>query len=612
MKTEVKQERAKEIAQMEAERIRETFLLAMDQHQKGDLVQAEQTYRQILDTVPNHAGSIHNLGLVLYQRGNVEEAIAMYRRALAIAPNYDEAYNNLGVALESQGHLNEAYDAYQQALQLNPSYATAYNNLGDVLRKLRRLPEAEKMYREALRLEPRNVLACVNIGSALWSQGRTREAEEAFRQSIRLEPGYPDAHNNLGNVLAEQGRMRESEAAYRQALQLKPDYAEVYSNLGNVLGYQGRACEAEEAFRQSLRLRPNLARVFWYLSSHHEYDSTKHEDVTKILALLNSSDLAQTDAMHLHFALGKIYDDCKAYDEAFSHYRDANRIRHKTISFNSQRFADFITRVVDVFRPEFLAQWQIYGVASQTPVFIVGMPRSGTTLVEQIIASHPNAFGAGELSKMREIVDELASRAEGNESYPECVRHIDSNMAVALAQDYQAHSQRCVGSGIVRVLDKMPSNFLHLGLIALLFPKARIVHCQRYPLDTCLSIFFQNFSDVNEFAYDLSEIGSYYRQYDRLMAYWRSVLPVKIYEIQYEELVSNIETKAHELIDFLDLEWDERCLTFNRNPRGVRTSSSWQVRQPVYTTSVQRWRNYEKYLGPLKQSLGTETDMDFE
>ena len=563
---------------MDIDQIKDVFVFAMDQHQKGDLVQAEQAYRQILDTVPSHAGSIHNLGVILYQRGDAEAAIAMYRRALEIAPNCDEAYNNLGVALEGQGNLNEAYDAYQQALQLNPNYAIAYNNLGDVLRKQRRLPEAEKMYREALRLEPR----------------------------------YPDACFNLANVLSDQDRMRESEVAYRQALQLRPDYAEVYNNLGNLLGYQGRAREAEEAFRHALRLKPNLARVFWHLASYHKYDSTNHEDVTRISALLDSGNVAQTDAMHLHFALGKIYDDCKAYDEAFSHYSDANRIRHKTTSFNSQKFTDFITRVVDVFRPEFLAQGQTYGVASQTPVFIIGMPRSGTTLVEQIIASHPNAFGAGELRKMREIVDGLATRAEGNESYPECIRHIDSNMAVALAQDYQAHSQRCVGSGIVRVLDKMPSNFLHLGLIALLFPKARIVHCQRYSLDTCLSIFFQNFADVNEFAYDLSEIGSYYRQYDRLMAYWRSVLPVKIYEIQYEELVSNIEAKAHELIDFLDLEWDEQCLAFNKNPRGVRTSSSWQVRQPVYTTSVQRWRNYEKYLGPLKQSLGTKVEIDSE
>ena len=406
--------------------------------------------------------------------------------------------------------------------------------------------------------------------------------------------------------------MRESEAAYRQALQRTPDDAEVYSNLGNVLGYQGRAREAEEAFRQALRLKPDFASVFRYLSAYHKYDSIKHDDVTRILALLNSGDLDETDAMHLHFALGKIYDDCKAYDKAFSHYRDANGIRHKTTSFDSQRFADFVTRVIDVFRPEFLAQRQAYGVASQTPVFIIGMLRSGTTLVEQIIASHPDAFGAGELSKIREIVDGLAGRAGGGESYPECAKHMDNDTAVALARDYQAHSQRGVGSGIVRILDKMPSNFLHLGLIALLFPKARIVHCRRYPLDTCLSIFFQNFSGVNEHAYDLSDIGSYYRQYDRLMAHWHRVLPLKMYEIQYEELVSNIEAKARELIDFLELEWDERCLTFDRNPRGVRTSSSWQVRQPVYTTSVQRWRKYEKYLGPLKHGLGTETDIDFQ
>lgn len=594
--------------QMDARQIRERFLVAMEQHRKGDLVQAEKAYRELIASAPNHAGSIHNLGLVLYQRGDVDSAVEMYRRALTIAPNYDEAYNNLGVALESQNRLEEAHDAYRRAIELKPDYATAHNNLGDVLRKQERFSEAEESYREALRLEPGNALAWLNLANVLWSQERSDEAEEAFNKAVRLEPGNPGAHHNLGDFLVYQGRMRESEAAYRQALALQPDDAEAHMDLGNVLGYQGRAREAEEAFRYALRLDPALARAYWYLSSNRKYDSSQHEDIDSILALLNSDDIDEVDEMHLHFALGKIYDDCREYDKAISHYGFANRIGHKKTAFNPKRFSSLVTQIIEVYTPEFFAERRGYGVASQTPVFIVGMMRSGTTLVEQIATAHPDVFGAGELNKLREIVDGLAERAKDGQSYPECVKHIDKESMAVLAHDYEERAQRDAGHDVARITDKMPSNFLHLGLAALLFPEARIIHCRRDPLDTCLSIYFQNFAGINEFAHDLSEIGSYFRQYDRLMAHWREVLPLKMYEVRYEELVSNMESKAHELIAFLDLTWDERCLSFNRNPRAVVTSSSWQVRQPLYTTSVQRWRNYEPYLGPLKQALGMEEE----
>lgn len=593
------------MAQSDANRIREKFLGAMNAHQRGNLAQAENAYRRIIDSAPEHAGSIHNLGLVLFQLGNAEEAVAMFRRALEVAPDYDEAYNNLGVVLESQGLLDEAHAAYRRALELKPDYATAYGNLGDVLYKQGRFAEAESMYRKALRLEPANVVARVSLGNALWSQKHVRESEEAFREAVRLEPGYPEGHNALGKFLADQGDMLESERSHRRALELEPERAEFFSDLGNVLGFQGRARESEQAFRHALRLKPDLARVYWYLSSSHKYDSVEHADVASILELLCSTDLARSDAMHLNFALGKIYDDCKAFDKAFSHFEAANRIGLETASFNAENFSSFISQVIDVYSPKFFAQHQTFGSTSRTPAFIVGMLRSGTTLVEQIIASHGGVFGAGELDEMREIVDGLAGGARTNGSYPECVEDMDEATAMALARDYLSASRRGAGESIVRVLDKMPSNFLHLGLIALLFPNARVIHCRRDPLDTCLSIYFQNFSGVNEFAYDLSHIGAYYRQYDRLMAHWREVLPLGMYEIRYEDLVSNMEEKTRELVAFLDLEWDEQCLRYDKNPRGVVTSSSWQVRQPVYKTSVQRWRNYEKFLGPLKESLGT-------
>jgi tetratricopeptide (TPR) repeat protein len=595
---------------MNAERIRETFLIALEQHRKGNLVEAENAYRQIIEFAPDHAGSIHYLGLINYQRGLLGNAVSMYRQALAIAPDFDEAYNNLGVALEAQGKLNEARDAYQHALRLNPTFATAYNNLGDVFRRQQRLPEAENVYREAIRLEPRNPLALVNLGNALWGQGRLREAEEAFRQAIQCEPDYADAYNNLGNFLSDQGRVREAELAHRKAVQLSPRRAEFHSDLGLVLGHQGRGCDAQDSFRQALQIRPEFAKVYWQLGPYHKYDSANHQDVAQIRKLLDSSNLDEADAMYLHFALGKIYDDCRKYDDAFVHYKHANRIRRGETNYDSKEFADSIAQTIETFSRKFLTQQRGYGETSERPVFVVGMPRSGTTLVEQIVASHPAVFGAGELITMREIVSSLASQAVENEPYPRCVKTLDRDSATTLARYYQAHSERYAGSGVSRVVDKTPSNFLHLGLIALLFPNARIIHCRRSPLDTCLSMYFHNFADVTEAAYDLSDMGSYYRQYERLMEHWRTVLPLKMLDVQYEHLVLTFDEVAHQLVDFLGLPWNEHCLTYYRNPRSVSTSSSWQVRQPVYSSSVDRWRNYEKHLGPLMQSLAKDVVMD--
>ncbi len=590
---------------MNTNHINDTFLLAMDQHQKGDLVQAEKTYRQIISTIPDHAGSIHNLGLVLYQRGNAEEAITMYQRALAIAPNYDEAYNNLGVALEGQGRLSEASNAYQQALRVNPDYAIAHNNLGDVLRKQGRLQEAENAYRHALRLEPRFAVAHDNLGKALYQQGCLQEAENAYREALRLEPRYAVAHLNLGNVLGEQGHIREAEHAYRQALRLQPDYARAYNNLGNILADQGRSHEAEEAFREALRLQPDYAEAYGNLVTRRKYDSLDHEDVTRILALLDRPNLPERDATHLHFALGKICDECGSYDQAFAHYQKANRIRHKTSGFDPSKLADGVNRYMETFSAELLRKRRC-GSTSEIPVFIVGMMRSGTTLVEQIVACHPKVCGGGELKKMSDIIDRLPALVGGDDVYPECIEHIDDRTVIRLAEEYEAYAQRFSDDDTLRVTNKMPSNFLHLGLIALLFANARVIHCVRNPWDTCLSIYFQNFSDSNDYAYDLSDIGTYYRQYQRIMRHWRDVLPLRVYELQYEELVADLEGKARELIDFLDLAWDKRCLDFFQNKRPVRTASSWQVRQPIYTRSVNRWRSYEKYLGPLKQNLGFE------
>ena len=612
--------------------LQQTLAAAAEQLRTGDLTQAEKSYRAILEAVPDHVPSLFNLALIAHHAGRLEEAIGAYRRVLELEPESADAYNNLGNALKSQGRLDEAEDAYCAALRVQPDYTSAQINLGMMWENQGRIEEAEEAYRAALQAQPRLTQAHIRLGNALESQGRIKEAEEAYRaalalapdeadthvclglvletqgrlaeaeaayrRAIALKPRFAGAHINLGNVLETQGRIKEAEAALRRALAYDPDAAGAHMNLANVLKSQGRLQEAEHAYRETLRRKPDYAEAYSNLVAGKRYTSLQDDDAKKILALLASPDTGEQEAMYLHFALGKIYDDCKLYDEAFSEYRRGNEIKHKTARFDTAAFKVYVDRIINTFDSEFIAQQEAKGSTSELPVFIVGMPRSGTTLVEQIISSHPRAHGAGELDEIHKLA------MQDVPSYPEGARVINNDAMSALAREYEGVLQRGAATDTLRVSDKMPLNFMHLGFISLLFPRAHIVHCVRDPWDVCLSIYFQYFPSGHDYAYDLDDIAAYYREYERLMSHWRRVLPAKRHDVVYEDLVTDQKTKTEELIAFLELPWHDRCLSFTQNRRPVQTASMWQVRQPIYTTSVHRWRRYAKHLRPLKESLG--------
>lgn len=548
------------------EQIKQAFELAVARYRKGELAEAEQVFRQILNDLPEHAPSRYNLGLVLHRLGRLAEAITVYRQALALSPNAPDAHNSLAQALREQGRYTEAEQAYRAALDLNPTYVEALLNLGLLLEDQQRLPEAETTYHEAIAINSDFAGAWINLGNVQEAQGRVREAEESFRRALRITPQVAGIHMNLANVLKSQGRMEAAEETYRAALALQPNYAEAYSNLITV----------------------------------KRYHSVDDPDVANMLALLRSPDLPDDSAMHLHFALGKIYDECGEHDDAFVHYREGNRLKRQTLSFNAATFAEYVNRLIDTFDASFFSGRRTVGVSSELPVFIVGMPRSGTTLVEQIISSHPAVHGAGELGTLNALARGLAA---GGGTYPEAARALDRDALARLANEYEQRLRQGADPKVLRISDKMPLNHLHLGLAALLFPCARVIHCQRDPLDVCLSIYFQYFRSGNDYAYDLSDIGLYYRQYERLMAHWRDVLPLQMYEIQYEDLIAEQERNIRNLVKFLDLPWHERCLSFTQNRRPIQTGSAWQARQPIYRSSVHRWRNYEKFLAPLKEVL---------
>ncbi|MFQ5936710.1 MAG: tetratricopeptide repeat protein [Acidiferrobacterales bacterium] len=608
--------------------------------EQGEFAEALSAYQQALVLKPDFAEAHNNGGAVLRQLGQLAEAVKAFERAIALKADYAEAYYNLGIALDDQNHRDAATAAFRKALTCKPDFFRAYYQLGLALQAQGELGEAIVVYQQALALNP-DAQVCNSLGYALQRQDDLKGAISAYEQAVALKPEFADAHNNLGNALKalgelagaiaayrqalrirpddatacynlgnaywERGDLEDAIVCYRQALALKPDLAAAHNNLGNALVALGRMEEAKEAYRSAIRAKPNHAEAISNLVNIQKYDSVSHEDVSAISTALNAPDLPEQDAIYLHFALGKIYDDCANWDEAFSHYRDANRLKRKRVRFDLCNLIDGVDRSVRLFNRAFFAERRTFGSSSELPVFIVGMPRSGTTLVEQIISSHPRVHGLGESPKVREVAEKLTNATAHLGPYPECIKDVNPDVLSELASEHESYLRRGAHNEVCRVSDKTPLNFFHLGLVSVLFPRARVIHCLRDPLDTCLSIYFRDFPSGYEFAYDLDEIGSFFGEYQRLMAHWHDVLPSRIHDIQYEELVSDREAKTRQLIECLDVEWDARCMSFEENPRAVLTASTWQVRQAIYRSSVERWRNYEKHLGPLKQTLGIDS-----
>ncbi len=561
---------------------------------------AIEHYRRALALAPEYALAHANLAAVLHESGHFGEAIVHARRAAELEPGDAEAHASVGKALAALRQDEDAIRAFQKAIALAPNRADFYVDLGAVLARLGRRGDSEKALRRALELSPDHVGAQFTLGSVLEQAGRLDEAEACYRQILREGAESADVHVALARVLQVESRLDEAERILKRALALDPQHASAYIVLGELRAAEGRFREAEQSYREALRWWPQCAGAYLNLANIKRYTSLEDADAREIDALLARPDIPESDAACLHFALAKICNDCGAYEKAFRHYREGNALKHRCSRFDRDRLEARTERVLRTFDRTFFERRRGYGLDSERPVFVVGMARSGTSLVEQIIASHPLARGAGELTKIADLIAGF-ERAPG--TYPEAAAELDAKASRRLAAAYESHLCQVAGGGATRVTDKMPTNFMHLGFIALLFPRARVVHCLRDPLDSCLSIYFQHFHHGNDYAHDLADIGFFYRQYRRLMDHWRQVLPLAIHEVRYEELVADPEGQVRALIEFLGLPWDERCLAPHRSRRAVQTASTWQVRQPIYASAIGRWRHYDKHLGPLKQAL---------
>jgi tetratricopeptide (TPR) repeat protein len=624
--------------------IPERMQQAVAHHQAGRLAEAEAIYRAVLQVEPWHAHALHLLGVIAHQAGRHQEALDLIGRALAaggphpvfhsnlsavylalrcfdeaaaqageavrLNPTLADAHHNLGVARRELGRLADAEAAFRAALLRNPGHADARSNLGATLHRQGRLPEALEVLREAVRLAPSHAQSRNDLGGVLLARGDTEEAVGRLREALRLDPALYDAHNNLGVAMRDLGHIDEALGHFREALRLRPDSPAAHNNIGFTLEAQGYPREALAEFQEALRREPNDTMALLALSAlslADHYDFTEDE-LGRIEALAARPDLPDDERARAHFALARARDRAGAYGEAFTHYSRANAMRKQVaalagFAYDSDAHRLLVDQLAAAFTPEWFGHARSFGSDSDLPVFVVGMMRSGTTLAEQILASHPRVFGAGELSDIGRLVGALPETTLGGRPYPECLANLYPVPARGLAERH-LRRLRERGGAAERVIDKQPFNFLHLGLIATLFPRARLIHCRRDPIDTCLSCFVQYFGKPHPFALDLAHLGHYYREYERLMDHWRRVLPVPMFELHYEELTADQDGVSRRLVEFCGLEWDQRCLRFHETQRPVRTASTLQVRRPMYRSSVGRWRRYEAHLGPLLEALG--------
>jgi tetratricopeptide (TPR) repeat protein len=616
--------------------------LGIASRMNGRLDEAISAFSMAVRINPNYAEAYNDLGTVLKNRGRSEEAVAAYSKAIEIRPSYAEAYSNLGNALRKQGKIDQAIAEFSKAISLSPAFPDAYSNLGCALSEKGLFDEAIAACSEAVKLKPDFAEAHFFLAEALNGKLRFKEAVTEYSRAIGLKSDYFEAHASLGVALAELERFDEALAShgraaaimpedplvhealgtilwrkrdltpalesFRHAVALGPDLGTAWNALGTALNALGQFEQASACFRRALEVRPGLTIAYRNLAITGT-QMAEAAEIERLNKLLNAPDTPITDRIPAGFALGKLLDETDRFDEAFARYAEANSLVKQVRAGEGERFDGDglhrqVDRIIDRFSAEFFTERRGWGTTSELPVFIVGMPRSGTTLVEQIAASHAQVFGAGELREIGYIATALGS-SDGHS----LAEKWTADSIGRAADTHLAHLQK-LGGPASRVVDKMMGNAFQLGLIAVMFPSARIIHCRRDPRDNCLSCFFQWFTKGNIFVYDLADCGRQYLETERVMAHWRKVLPLRMLEVNYEETVADQEGQSRRLIDFLGLPWDPACLNFHQTERFVLTASAWQVRQPIYTRSSGRWQHYEKHLGPLLEVLQGNTNLD--
>ncbi|HET8729688.1 MAG TPA: sulfotransferase [Moraxellaceae bacterium] len=569
-------------------------------YHKGDLDRAEACQKATLRLDPNYAPALNNLGSIYRDRKDRPAAVEMYRKVLALNPGFIESANNLGAVLVEMEDPEAGLKILLDVVKARPSYAEAHCNVGNAFLALEDFQRAALAFRTALQFQPDYPEAYEGLSRCAQEDRNLGDAESFARQALTLKE-RPAGYVLLGGIYSEQSFPDKAAEAYEKALSLNPELVSAWLGKGHLLMELGKMDDAEACFQKALALDPtNIAPRL----SLTQVRKTREDDENFAILQQSATDidgLPATKAISLHFALGKAYEDVKKYDQAFPHFLAGCKLKRQRIDYSAENNRLIAENIRKVFTPERIESLRGAGCDSRTPIFVLGMPRSGTTLTETIIASHPDVYGAGELPDLLQLLGTpMGTPPQG---YPLNVEQMSKEDLTRMGETYAAQLQaRAPGSP--HVTDKMPANYLGIGMIHLMLPNAKIIHVKRNPVDTCVSAFTRLFNKSQHQSYDLSELGRYYRDYLSIMAHWRSVLPADaFYEIEYEQLVANQEEESKKLIAYCGLEWSDACLNPHKTERNVKTASVTQVRQPVYTSSVERWRVYEPFLGSLLAEL---------
>jgi tetratricopeptide (TPR) repeat protein len=594
------------------------------------LEEAEALLRQVIDAAPTFAKPHEDLGYLLLQRDRAAEAVAFLERATRLDPKLENAWFQLGRSLallgrgpeadaafercfelsplrrlmalaaehQREGRHREAEQLYRRVLRQNPDNVDAMRLLATIAFQAGRADEAERLLERAIELAPDFLLAIIDLGRIRKEHDRFADALECFDRALELDAQNAQVHFLRAATLAPAAFTTEAMDAYRACLAQVPTHVGAHLGLGHVLKALGRYDEAVRSYEECRRLRPDSGEPCWSLANLKTY-RFGDDMVAEMAERLEKGNLALQSEVNFRFALGKAWEDRGDYERAWQYYRSGNEKQRAAVSYDPVHTETMNGRLIEVFSAEFLASRRNAGQHDPAPIFIVGLPRSGSTLLEQILASHNQVEGTSELPYLGRVATWLnRNRADGI-NYPEAVREIGPDHFASLGTDYLGYAAMHRRAGTPRFIDKMPNNFGNIGFLSLILPDARIIDARRHPLDACLSCYRQLFAKGQNFTYDLTDIGEYYLQYQRMMDHWAEVLPGRVLTVQYEEVVADLETQARRLVEFCELPWEDACLRFYESERPVRTPSAEQVRQPIYDRSVGHWRNYEPYLGEL-------------
>jgi len=562
----------------------------------GQMDNAIKSYDNVLIIQPDNAEAHHNLGNALNELGKLDDAIKSYEQALSIQPNYFEVHNNLGSLYYELGQHDQAINSYKQALSINPDSADALNNMGIVYQTLDQFNEAASFYKKAISINPEHPEALNNLGNILKEFGQFDEAIDFYKKALTVNPKFDEAHYNLGIALYKLGKTDKAIDTFKQVLTHNPNFADARNFLGTLFQDLGQVDEAINCYVNALAIEPDNSHFHFNLSQSKHYKPGDTQ-FTHMQSLISSKDLIESERIRLCFALAKAYEDLGNKAELFKVLNEGNKLHKEEINYSIEKDLNNHYLLRKLFKSS-IKESSSYKPLAVRPIFIVGMPRSGTTLVEQIISSHHKVHGAGELPTLDSLIAPILNSYLSNNNV------LSEENFLSLRQEYSYRHLSNLNNTESIITDKMPTNFENIGFILKAFPEAKIIHLKRNAMAVCWSIYKRSFSNKNlGFSNDMRDLAQFYNSYSKLMDFWHELFPNQIYDISYEDLTTNQEEETRNLLEYCELDWDENCLNFYANKRTVKTASSLQVTEPMYQGSSEAWKKYETQLKLLINNL---------